>query len=107
MIAKRNIPKAIKAPMIAPITATIPLTIEPAKSMMPGGAPRNPNSPDPQRKMTPTKSPMIIRIAPTALLFPDPKYAVKIPAIMLAIAKTKVSMLKKYCMSPSIFFSPP
>ena len=74
MIAKRKIPKAIKAPIIAPITATIPLVIVPTRFKTPVGMPINDvKTPAPQRKINPTISPIIIKIPPTALLFPDPK----------------------------------
>ncbi len=74
IIARRNIPSAIRAPTIAPMTATIPLVIVPTRFIIPVGVPMNDaRIPAPQRKMTPTISPMIIRIAPTIRLFPDPK----------------------------------
>jgi len=48
-----------------------------------------------QRNSTPTTRPITIKIAPTALLLPDPKYAVNTPAIILATANTSINMLKK------------
>ena len=71
IIANRKKPKAIKAPIIAPITAT---TL--SKTMYPneyGAAPMKLRIPANQRKTTPTISPIIIKNVPTILLFPDPK----------------------------------
>ena len=74
IIAKRKIPRAIKAPIMAPTTATIPLVIVPVIFRKPVGVPINDDSiPEPQRNITPIISPIIIKIPPTALLFPDPK----------------------------------
>jgi len=103
MIAKRNIPNAINAPMTAPMTDIMPTVTVPTRFIIAGGVPINERTPAPHKNNTPTISPMTMRIPPTALLFPDPKYAVKIPAIILAIAKTSIIMLRKYC---NTFFSP-
>lgn len=71
IIASRKIPRAINAPMIAPITATTPLTTYPANEN--GAGPMNERIPANQRNKTPTINPITIKIAPTALLLPDPK----------------------------------
>ena len=86
-------PRAINAPSIAPITDEIPKRVVPARSTR--GAPKDGSTCTNQRNNTPTIRPITIRIAPTALLFPDPKYAVKIPAITLATANTSINMLSK------------
>ena len=104
MIANRKIPSAMRAPTTAPITAKTLSITTPTKDI--GALPMNPRSPANHRKMTPTISPMTIKTAPTARLFPDPKYAVKMPAMILATANTSVSMLRKYWYH-SIFFLPP
>jgi hypothetical protein len=52
-------------------------------------------SPAPHINRTNTINPIIMSIAPTALLLPDPKYAVNIPAMILATANTSINMLKK------------
>ena len=89
-------PRAINAPITAPMTATIPLVITPTKFIISGGAPINDvRSPAPHRNKTNTINPIMINIAPTALLLPDPKYAVNIPATILATANTSINMLKK------------
>jgi len=93
MIARRKIPRAIRAPTMAPTTATIPLRRHPCNPI--GGAGKNGSNHEHHRKNTPTIIPMTIKTAPTALLFPDPKYAVKIPAMTLATANTSISMDKK------------
>ena len=105
MIARRNIPSAIAAPTTAPSTETIPLVIVPEKSRKAGAAGIKESNPvPPHRNITKTSNPMMINIAPTARLLPDPKYAVNIPAMMLAMEKTSVNMLKKWA---NILLSPP
>jgi len=93
MIASRNMPSAINAPIIAPMTATIPSVTTPTNDI--GAVPINVRIPANHKNRINTINPITMRIAPTALLLPDPKYAVKIPAIILATAKTSISMLKK------------
>ena len=73
--------------MIAPMTAMMPFVTDPTIFIIPVGVPINDASTQaPHRKIIPTIRPIIIRIPPTALLLPDPKYAVIIPAIMIATA---------------------
>jgi len=71
MIAKRKIPSAIKAPIIAPTTADIAEIVHPTNPM--GGGPKNGKSQEHQRNKTPTIKPISINTAPTTLLLPDPK----------------------------------
>jgi hypothetical protein len=78
------------------MTATTPLVITPRKFIIVGGAPINEvKSSAPHINRTNTINPIIMSIAPTALLLPDPKYAVNIPAMILATANTSINMLKK------------
>ena len=71
----------------------MPLRTYPEKLSRAGGTPKNVIIPAPHKNTMPTNNPMITNTAPTTLLLPDPKYAVNIPAIMLAMANTSVSML--------------
>ena len=104
MIASRNMPSAINAPITAPMTATMPPVTTPTNDI--GATPMNVRMPANHKNRTNTINPIMIRIAPTALLLPDPKYAVKNPAMMLAMAKTSISMLKNDSNNISMFFSP-
>jgi hypothetical protein len=45
------------------------------------------------KKIAPTITPIMISTAPTALLLPDPKYAVKIPATIVPSAKMSKNIL--------------
>jgi len=93
IIANRNIPSAIPAPTRAPNIATIPWTIVPLKyNMLPAAT--EPSNPAPYRNTPNMINPMIINMAPTARLFPDPKYAVNAPAMKLAMANTSVNILR-------------
>ena len=95
IIASRNIPTAINAPITAPTTAAILLMIMSLPAHVIETVPKNGINPANQRNMKPTSKPIIIKIAPTTLLLPDPKYAVNIPAMTLATANTSINILKK------------
>ena len=60
-----------------------------------GGCPINGIRYTHHKNITPTIKPTITNSAPMILLFPDPKYALKIPATMLPNAKTNKNMLIK------------
>lgn len=91
IIASKNNPRATPIPIIAPITAETPSNIHPQRPI--GGSPRNGRNQAHHENNAPTINPIMIRTAPMTLLFPEPKYAVNIPAMILARANTNKNML--------------
>jgi hypothetical protein len=74
------------------MTATTPLIMTSFPAQDIGAVPIKDKRPANQRNRTNTINPITISIAPTALLLPDPKYAVNIPAMILATANTFLLM---------------
>jgi hypothetical protein len=82
--------------MRAPMREATPGTVVPARCN--GGVPKyGSRIYTHHKKKMPTINPIMIRIPPIARLFPEPKYAVKIPARKLATAKTNINILNRKC----------